>query len=154
MPSQSSFAKGCSINSTPKFIWNWQAGTGRTATAITVYNQSTGTLTVISSTTDPVKIANNINYNKPGSCDANANLNAGCAAPPTANSGGPYSSCGSRQLNGFVGGSATGGVWSTSNGTGSFTPGATTLNAIYNPSVNDFSLSEKIISMLQNVIFL
>ena len=39
---------------------------------------------------------------------------------------------------GTVGGSATGGLWSSS-GTGTFAPNATTLNAIYSLSAADFS---------------
>lgn len=41
-------------------------------------------------------------------------------------------------LNGFISGGATSGTW-TSNGTGTFTPNASTLNAVYVPSAADIS---------------
>ncbi|MCX6246170.1 MAG: PKD domain-containing protein [Bacteroidetes bacterium] len=53
---------------------------------------------------------------------------------PTANAGGPQNICqgGSATLNGSVGGSATGGFWTTIAG-GTFTPNANTLTATWTP---------------------
>ena len=60
---------------------------------------------------------------------------------PTSNAGVDQSICknnANTTLAGIIGGSATGGVWSTS-GTGSFTPGTTTLGATYLPSASDLT---------------
>lgn len=43
-------------------------------------------------------------------------------------------------LNGLISGGATSGVWSTTNGTGTFVPDASTLNAVYVPSAADVAL--------------
>ena len=59
--------------------------------------------------------------------------------PATASAGGSQTICGGSStaaLGGAVGGSATGGTWTTS-GSGTFTPDATTLNATYVPSAGD-----------------
>jgi hypothetical protein len=59
----------------------------------------------------------------------------------TATAGGSQTICAGSNtagLGGTVGGSATGGTWSSS-GTGSFSPNATTLNASYSPSQADVS---------------
>jgi autotransporter-associated beta strand protein len=59
----------------------------------------------------------------------------------TASAGGDQTICagtGTAGLGGSVGGSATGGVWSTS-GTGSFTPDPTNLNTTYTPSAADIN---------------
>jgi autotransporter-associated beta strand protein len=58
---------------------------------------------------------------------------------PTASAGGSQTICAGSSmaaLAGTVGGSATGGTWTTS-GSGTFTPDATTLNATYVPSAGD-----------------
>jgi autotransporter-associated beta strand protein len=60
---------------------------------------------------------------------------------PTASAGANQTICagsGTAALGGSVGGSATGGTWSSS-GTGTFVPDATTLNASYTPSAADIS---------------
>ena len=72
-----------------------------------------------------------------------------CNNPPTANANGPYSSCGSEVLNGTVGGSATGGTWSSPTG-GTFTPNATTLNATYNPSAADLINGSVVLTLTSN----
>src|SRR5204862_5995970 len=59
----------------------------------------------------------------------------------TASAGGNQTICSGSStaaLGGSVGGSATGGTWSSS-GTGTFAPNATTLNATYNPSGADIT---------------
>jgi hypothetical protein len=59
----------------------------------------------------------------------------------TASSGGNQTICvgsSTAGLGGSVGGSATGGIWTTS-GSGSFAPNATTLNAAYIPSTSDIT---------------
>src|SRR5258706_6179845 len=59
----------------------------------------------------------------------------------TASAGGNQTICSGSStagLGGTVGGSATGGTWSSS-GTGTFSPNATTLNATYNPSPADIT---------------
>ena len=61
--------------------------------------------------------------------------------PATASAGGNQTICsmtGRACLGGSVGGSATGGTWSTS-GSGTFSPDATTLNATYCPSAGDLA---------------
>src|SRR4051812_30708893 len=49
----------------------------------------------------------------------------------------PNGSTSAWQLNGHVGGSATGGVWSSSTGKGQFIPNATTVNALFIPDASD-----------------
>ena len=59
----------------------------------------------------------------------------------TAHAGPSQTICGGSApagLGGTVGGGGTGGLW-TSSGTGGFVPGATTLNATYNPSAADIT---------------
>ena len=62
---------------------------------------------------------------------------------PIVNAGLNISRCknniGTITLNGSVSGGASTGIWSTPNGTGSFSPSATTLNATYIPSGNDIN---------------
>lgn len=62
---------------------------------------------------------------------------------PIVNAGANISRCknniGTITLNGSVSGGATTGIWSSPNGTGSFSPNATTLNATYLPSANDIN---------------
>ncbi len=57
---------------------------------------------------------------------------------PTVDAGTNQSGCGGLTLSGTVGGSATGGVWS-SDGTGTFSPSTTDLNATYTASAADVS---------------
>jgi autotransporter-associated beta strand protein len=62
-------------------------------------------------------------------------------APATASAGGNQTICtgsATAALGGTVGGSATGGTWSSS-GTGTFAPNPTTLNATYTPSAADIT---------------
>lgn len=53
------------------------------------------------------------------------------------------------QLQGSVGGSATGGTWTTG-GDGTFSPNATTLNATYTPGNNDIILGEVTLTLTTN----
>jgi surface protein len=74
--------------------------------------------------------------------DDNCNLiideGCGCANVPTSNAGFDQSICGNSNVNllGAIGGSATAATWTTS-GTGTFTPNANALNAVYIPSAAD-----------------
>ena len=62
-------------------------------------------------------------------------------ALPTADAGPDQTTCvdGTVQLNGIVGGSATGGTWSDGGAGGSFLPDATTLNAFYVPLMGNMA---------------
>jgi hypothetical protein len=74
----------------------------------------------------------------------------GCSNPPTVNAGGPYVTCsGSVTLNGSLGGSATAGTWSSPTG-GTFTPNATTLNAVYTPSTADLTTGSVTLTLTSN----
>ena len=96
---------------------NWAAGQNvgltwsGTTTGIVSYNNGAGTTTGMNTTT-----------NRTLGTTCTLVTPSVCSSPPTANAGGPYSSCGNKQLSGSVGGSATAGTWSTPNGTGSFSP--------------------------------
>jgi hypothetical protein len=71
--------------------------------------------------------------------NAVSNMTLGIEAIPTANAGADANACAAGYvLSGSVGGSATGGTWSTS-GDGSFSPNATTLNATYIAGPNDIT---------------
>ena len=59
--------------------------------------------------------------------------------PATVSAGGNQTICAGSsmaELGGSVGGGATGGIWSSS-GTGTFSPNATTLDAVYHPTQAD-----------------
>jgi hypothetical protein len=62
----------------------------------------------------------------------------GASACPFASTGGPYYSCGDVVLNGSLL-NAVSGTWSTPNGTGTFDPSNTALNATYHPSATDLT---------------
>ncbi|MFM7015362.1 MAG: T9SS type A sorting domain-containing protein, partial [Bacteroidota bacterium] len=74
-----------------------------------------------------------------------------CINPPTANAGSNVTVCaGSNiQLSGSFGGSATTATWSTS-GTGTFTPSANALNAIYVPSSADNTIGSVTLTLTTN----
>ena len=72
-----------------------------------------------------------------------------CINPPTANAGGPYVACGNVKLDGSVGGSATGGTWSTTTG-GTFVPNANSLTAVYQPSALDISNGSVTLTLVSN----
>ena len=72
-----------------------------------------------------------------------------CVNPPTADGGGPYTSCGNVPLNGTIGGSATGGTWFSSTG-GTFIPNSNTLNATYLPSALDFFNGSVTLTLVSN----
>ena len=122
------------INSTCKHIWSFSSGANRTNTIIQVYPPGGGGAINITSSTG------NLNYDKPGSCIIQPyGLILNPAVCPTANANGPYTTCsGVVQLNGSVGGSATGGTWTSVTG-GTFSPDANTLNAVYNLSAADIA---------------
>jgi hypothetical protein len=82
-------------------------------------------------------------------CDSQIDEGCTCTSAPTANAGGPYSSCGNKTLNGSVGGSATAGTWST-NGTGGFFPSANLLNATYMPSPTDLTNGSVTLTLTSN----
>gem|GEM_PF-2315553 len=68
-----------------------------------------------------------------------SNMTLTLEAVPTANAGGNGGACATgKVLTGSVGGSATGGIWSTS-GDGTFNPNNTTLNATYVSGPNDIT---------------
>ena len=102
-----------------------------------VCNTSTGTITHAPVNIDDGNVCTTDGCNSITGIFHTPIVNCGsCTNPPIAIPGGPYSSCGNVVLNGSVGGSATGGTWSSSTG-GTFTPNATTLNATYHPSATD-----------------
>ncbi len=72
-----------------------------------------------------------------------------CQNPPTVNAHGPYTGCGDVLLNGTVGGSATGGTWSSPTG-GTFLPNNTTLNAVYHPSAADLNNGSVVLTLTSN----
>ena len=116
----------------------WSGGTGTyapsAATATAVYTPSAaenaaGTVTLTFTSDDPI-----------GPCAAVSDqMVITINQLPTANAGTPQSVCvGSTiTLAGAIGGSATSGTWS--GGAGSFTPSATTLNAVYNPTAAEYA---------------
>jgi len=75
---------------------------------------------------------------------------AGCATPPSASAGANASFCANATytLAGTVGGSATGGTWS--GGTGTFSPNATTLNAVYTPSAAEITAGTVTLTLTSN----
>ena len=110
-------------NTQPNFVWNYTTGTNRTQTKEGFYVN--GSLTA-SGFVD----ATGVNH----CAIPNPFLNPPC---PTANAGGPYSSCGDVHLNGSIA-NATTGTWTTS-GSGTFDPNNTTLTATYHPSAADLA---------------
>lgn len=79
-----------------------------------------------------------------GSCNAIQDTMLVFFTPaPIVNAGANISRCknniGTITLNGSVSGGASTGIWSTPNGTGTFSPNNTTLNATYIPSTNDIT---------------
>ena len=106
--------------SQPNFTWAFLTGTGSTTkTGLSVY---------LNGATTGTDITLNTNH----CVNGNPQLNPPC---PTADAGGPYSSCGDVHLNGSIQ-FATTGTW-TSSGSGTFDPNNTTLNATYHPSAAD-----------------
>ena len=116
----------------------WSGGTGTFApnanTLNAVYTPSAaeiaaGTVTLTLTTNDPA-----------GTCPAvNDNVVITITPAATVNAGPDQSICAGNTvtLAGTVGGSATGGTWS--GGTGTFTPNANTLNAVYTPSAAEIT---------------
>jgi gliding motility-associated-like protein len=108
--------------------WNFGDGTSSTlANPTHVYNTS-GTFVVTLSITTST------------GCNSTITQNVVINPPPIANAGADIIVCGNNasiSLNGQVT-NATGGAWTT-NGTGTFSPNNTTLNAVYTPSVADIS---------------
>ena len=86
-------------------------------------------------------------------CDGNIDEGCGCTNPPTASAGANTAVCvGSNvSLNGTIGGGASNAVWS-SNGTGSFTPSASVLNATYVPSAADYAAGSVTLTLTTNAI--
>src|SRR5205085_3462406 len=106
-------------SSTPNFAWSFLTGTSSTTQSkVAAYLNGATTATDITSSS----------FHCVDPATGNPTLNPPC---PTANAGGPYTTCGDVHLNGSVT-FATSNVWSTS-GTGSFDPNANTLNATYHP---------------------
>jgi len=106
-------------NSSPDFVWSYLTGTSTTTkTQVSFYlnGATTGTdVTIVGQ-----QCADNIILNQP------------C---PTANAGGPYTTCGDVHLNGTATDASS--VSWTSSGTGTFDPSNSILNPTYHPSAAD-----------------
>lgn len=110
----------------PTFTWSFAPGSAtKTVTALGVYLNS-------STLSGNVTIPQN-------------HCVLGASACPFASTGGPYYACGDVVLNGSLL-NAVSGTWTT-NGTGTFDPSNTALNATYHPSAADFTLDHINISL-------
>jgi hypothetical protein len=126
-------------NGTPGYTVNWNAGN---PTAIPQGNLSSSPYTQISAnnllggTYSASVVDNNFVLDGIG-CTLAVN-NIIVPSPPTVSAGPNQSICTGQtaSLSGTIGGSATGGTWSTS-GTGTFSPSTTTLNATYTPGLGE-----------------
>ncbi len=117
-------------------LWSGGNGTfGSNTSAITTYAPTAAELLSGSVTLTLTTTGN-------GLCNpVSSNVKITIIQAPDANAGSDQTLCGTTKtvsLNGSVVNSPSGGTWTTS-GTGTFSPGATTLNATYNASANDIS---------------
>ena len=113
--------------------YSWSPATG--LSSITAANPTVTLTNAGASTTTTTYIVTTTNT--ASGCTSTDAVNVAVDPVQTANAGSPQSICfGSGfTLSGSVGGSATGGTWS--GGSGTFSPNATTLNAVYTPSAAD-----------------
>jgi len=84
-------------------------------------------------------------------CNGSIDEGCGCLNPATANAGSNVTVCAGTniQLNGTFGGGASNATWSTS-GTGTFSPSANVLNAVYVPSAADNAAGSVTLTLTTN----
>lgn len=130
----------------PANSYSWNPSTGLNSSTV-----ANPTVTLTNGSSTPTVIIYTVTTTSSQGCISQDNVHVTVHSNPTANAGSAQIVCsgGVFTLSGAVGGSATGGTWSSPTG-GTFSALSTDLNAVYHPSTADYTAGSVTLTLTAN----